>query len=160
MSDFVIYVKLPKYLHEWVTNRLGDPVVFPYRAPQNCVIRTYTQKLPPGMRPETAAEGLTAVSIPDSIAKPPEVYNHVAKRGKEAVAESIKDLFLRELWSDITPMVKSNLGLNRLIGAWCELHGISDGNVEAVRQCYYRIRKSYGEVGINLKDFTRPKELL
>lgn len=152
MSQFLIYVNLPKYLSQWVTNRLGNPVVFPASSPQNAVIRTYTRKRMPDEPVEAfAPDGYTAITIPDSIAKPPEIYNHMGVRGKLAVQETIKDLFLRELWSDISPLEKTPCGLNKLIAAWCEIHGIDIDRIETVRQCYYRIRKAYRKCGINLK---------
>ena len=157
MSAFVIYINLPRYLGEWARHKFGDQVVFPRASPQNAIIRAYTSKLPKGAVPDAAAPGLTAVAIPDSVAKPPEVYNYMGERGKAAVAESIKDLFLRELWADMTPLRESAVGLTSLIAAWCEANGISIDNVEAVRQCYYRIRKEFARSDINLRNFTRKK---
>ncbi len=152
MSQFLIYLKLPKYLSQWVTDRLGNPVVFPASSPQNAVIRTYIRKRLPSEPVDCLPpEGYTAICIPDSIAKPPEVYNHLGERGKLAMQETIKDLFLRELWSDISPLEKAPCGLNKLIAAWCENHGIDIDRIETVRQCYYRIRKAYQQRGINLK---------
>ena len=152
MSQFLIYVHLPKYLSQWVTNRLGNPVVFPASSPQNAVIRTYIRKPLPGEPVEALApEGSTGIAIPDSIAKPPEEYNHMGIRGKLAVQETILDLFKRELWSDISPLENTPCGLNKLIAAWCESHGIDIDRIETVRQRYYRIRKDYRKRGINLK---------
>jgi len=152
MSQYLIYVNLPKYLSQWATNRLGDPVVFPASSPQNAVIRTYIRKrLPEEPVEALQPEGSTAIAIPDSIAKPPEEYNHMGLRGKLAVQETILDLFKRELWSDISPLENAPCGLNKLIAAWCESHGIDIDRVETVRQRYYRIRKDFQKVGINLK---------
>ncbi len=153
MSQYLIYVNLPIYLSQWVTNRLGNPVVFPAGSPQNAVIRTYTRKRRNDEAVELPAPSQTAIAIPASAAKPPEIYNFIGKIGKEAVAESIKDLFLRELWCDISPLKNTSVKLNKLIAAWCEQHGIDIDRVETVRQCYYRIRKSYAAAGINLKKF-------
>lgn len=157
MSKFVIYLSLPKYLSEWLTSHLGDPVVFPHSSPQNSIIRTFLLQRPEGERPDTGGDGLTAIAIPDSVAKPPDRYNHLTRLGKKAVAESCKDLFLRALWSDISPIVDSPVGLNSLIAAWCEVNGISLDQVENVRQCFYRIRKNFSEKGVNLRSPTRKK---
>ena len=152
MSQYLIYINLPRYLSQWITNRLGNPVVFPAASPQNAVIRTYIRKRLPEEPVETKApEGSTAIAIPDSVAKPPEEYNHMGDLGKKAVQETIKDLFSRALWCDISPLEKAPCGLNKLIAAWCEMHGIDVDRIETVRQCYDRIRKSYHECGINLK---------
>lgn len=152
MSQYLIYIKLPRYLSQWVTNRLGNPVVFPASSPQNSVIRTYIRERRKDEPVETFSPDTdTAIAIPDSIAKPPERYNHIGPRGKLAVAETIKDLFKRELWCDISPLENNPCGLLKLISAWCECHGIDIDRTETVRQCYYRIRKDYMDRGINLK---------
>lgn len=153
MSQFVIYVNLPKYLAQWATTRMGNPVKFPAASPQNAIIRTYIRKRLPGEPVEARApEEATAIAIPDSVAKPPEEYNYIGERGKMAVQETVKDLFLRQLWCDISPLEKSPVGLNKLIAAWCEVNGIDIDRIETVRQCYYRIRKAYyKDCGINLK---------
>lgn len=157
MSQFVIYIPLAKYLSEWLTHRLGNPVVFPASSPQNAIIRAFIIERPDGAAPDTGGAGLTAIAIPDSVAKPPEKFHHMTQRGKQAVAESCKDLFLRALWSDISPLVDSPVGLNTLIGAWCETNGIGIDRIETVRQCYYRIRKDFGKSGINLRNCSRKK---
>ncbi len=155
MSQFVIYIQLPKYLSEWLTHHLGNPVVFPASSPQNSIIRTFLLEKTNNTQPDCGGPGMTAIAIPDSAAKPPERFHHMTQRGKEAVAESCKDLFLRALWADISPIVESPVGLNKLIGAWCEANGIDIDRIETVRQCYYRIRKDYAKRGINLRNFSR-----
>lgn len=151
MSQFVIYISLPKYLAQWLTFKLGDPVVFPPSSPQNAIIRTFISRLPSGTVPETRTEGVTAIAIPDSAAKPPKTYNYITGKGKDAVAESCKDLFLRALWTDISPLHQCPVGINTLIAAWCETNGIDVDSSEAVRQCYYRIRRDYFKKDIKIK---------
>ena len=151
MSQFVIYLNLPKYLSAWLRNKLGSPVVFPPSSPQNAIIRAFISRAPKVYTPVIPEGDATPVAIPDSAAKPPEVYNYMSERGKAAVAEACKDLFLRALWSDMSPLAESPVGLNLLIAAWCETNGIDVDSIEAVRQCYYRIRKDYARKGINLR---------
>lgn len=155
MSNFIIYLPLEKYLSEWLVNRLGSPVVFPQYSNENAVIRTFISKLPEGMAPEIPNQSLTAIAIPDSASKPPETYNYLGERGKNALREAIKDLFIRSLWADLSPLEKGSVGLNKLIYAWCEMHGIGIDRAETVRQCYYRIRKAYAKKGINLRKSSR-----
>lgn len=157
MSKIVIYISLPKYLSEWITNRLGNPVVFPPSSPQNAIIRTFIKELPAGMTPELADKDKTAIAIPDSVSKPPVKFNYMTRKGKEAVAEACKDLFLRSLWTDMSPLIESPVGINTLIAAWCETNGIGLDRVETVRQCFYRIRKDFARSGINLRNSSRKK---
>ena len=155
MSQFVIYIKLEKYLSERLTHSLGGPVRFPNGSNENSVIRAFTQQPPEGELPETASEGMTPIYIPDSKAKPPESYNYMTDSGKKAVREAIMDLFTRNLWNELRPIDSINIGVNTRIAAWCEMHGIGLDRVETVRQKYYRIREAYKKRGINLQNFTR-----
>ena len=157
MSQFVIYIKLEKYLAEWLTHSLGNPVVFPTGSNENAVIRAFIQKLPEDKMPEVAIEGATAICIPDSKAKPPSSYNYMGVKGKKAVHEAIMDLFIQNLWNDLRRIENSGVGVNTRIAAWCEMHGISIDRVETVRQKYYRIRDAYTKKGINLQSSTREK---
>lgn len=159
MSRFVIYINLPKYLSQFIVSHLGSPVAFPPSSNENAIIRAFIRRLPQGAVPETGSEGATPVVIPDSVAKPPEFFNYMGSRGKRAVAEAIKDIFLRSLWSDISPLNRSSVGLNSLISAWCESHGIELDQVETVRQCYYRMRKDYAASGINIKKSSQKNHL-
>ena len=155
MSQFVIYIKLEKYLSEWLTHSLGCPVRFPNGSNENSVIRAFTMQPHEGELPETASEGMTPIYIPDSKAKPPESYNYMTDSGKKAVREAIMDLFTRNLWNELRPIDSINIGVNTRIAAWCEMHGIGLDRVETVRQKYYRIREAYKKRGINLQNFTR-----
>lgn len=156
MSCFVIYIPLEKYLHEWATTHLGDPVVFPSKSNENAIIRTFLQKLPDGEAPELNDGTMTAIAIPDSKAKPPaEGWVKLTPKGKEAIREIIKDLFRRHLWNDINPIINGNVGVNTLIAAWCEINGINIDRVETVRQCYYRMRDAYTKKGINLRNSSK-----
>ena len=158
MSNFVIYVQLEKYLHEWVSFHFGNPVQFPMQSVANSVIRTFVTKLPADAAPQMGGEGFTAIVIPESKAKPAQYYNYIGERGAKAIKEVIKDLFKRSLWTDISPLENSPIGLNTRIAAWCELHGIGIDRIETVRQCYYRMRDCYNKNGINLRSTTHKSD--
>ena len=157
MSNFLIYIKLEPYLHQWLVHSLGNPVVFPAKSNENAVIRCFLQKLPAGKEPDKFVEGMTAICIPDSKAKPPQYYNYCGANAKAAIVESIEDLFRRNLWAELAPVGAERIecGLNKMIAAWCEFHGIDDDYVETVRQKYYRMRKAYTEKGVFLGKLTR-----
>lgn len=157
MSSFVIYLKLEKYLSEWLTNSLGDPVRFPVQSNENAIIRRFLQKQPIDKQPETMSPGLTRVVIPESKAKPTATYNYFGPHAKLALIEAIEDLFRQNMWAELGTMFDGTVGLNKTIAAWCEMHGIDDDHTEAVRQKYYRIRKSYGKKGIFLNSLTRKR---
>lgn len=149
MSDFVVYLKLEPYLSQWLHHHLGDPVRFPDGSNENAVIRRFLMKLPPGKKPDLAADNLTAICIPDSKAKPCTRFNHLGPRGKLAVKGVIEDLFRQNLWCDLRGITDAG-SLSMKIQAWCEMHGIDEQSHEAIRQKYYRMRKAYSEKGIFL----------
>lgn len=159
MSNFVIYIKLEAYLSQWLTHSLGNPVRFPAQSNENAVIRRFLQKLPEGHRPELMGDGLTPIVLPDSKAKPPSVFNYLGPKAKEAVIEAIEDLFRRNLWTELGDMsVDISIGVNKMIAAWCEMHGIQEDYIETVRQKYYRMRNAYTKRGIFLNSLTRKRE--
>ena len=102
-------------------------------------------------------EGLTPIVIPESKAKDPTIYNYLGPRAKEAVIESIEDLFRRNMWAELGDMManEQSVGVNKIVAAWCEMHGIDDDYIETIRQKFYRIRKAYTNKGINLQALTR-----
>lgn len=149
MSNMVFYIKLEGYLHQWLTHSLGNPVVFPRGSNENAVIRRFLSKLPPNKQPDIYQDGYTAIEIPYSKAKPPRTYNYLGPRAKFAIKQVIEDLFRQNLWFEMSDVAMSG-GLNKNIMAWCEMHGIDDNYSEAVRQKYYRMRKTYNSKGIFL----------
>lgn len=157
MSNFVIYIKLETYLSRWLIHSLGNPVRFPAQSNENAVIRRFLQKLPAGHLPELMADGLTPIIIPDSKAKDPSVFNYLGPKAKEAVVEAIEDLFRRNLWAELGD-ADISIGVNKMIAAWCEMHGIEDDYIETVRQKYYRMRNAYTKRGIFLNSLTRKRE--
>lgn len=148
---YQIYVTLPRHLDEWCRNCFGEPVRFPRHSAQNAIIRTFLQKTPAGKLPDLGEPGQTAIALPDSSGKPVEVFNYMSEAGKRAVVESVRDLFLRALWSDLSPLQQPRIRLTVLIEAWCDRNGISPESVEAVRQTYYRLRKEMAARGVNLR---------
>lgn len=158
MRDFVIYIRLEKYLHQWLVNALGHPVRFPAQSNENAVIRRFLRKLPDDEYPEMPFEGATAIVIPYSKAKDPAVFNYLGKKAKEAVIGTIEDLFRRNLWAEIGSTFDGNQGINKTIAAWCEMHGIDDDYIETVRQKFYRMRNAYNKRGIFLNSLTRKRE--
>lgn len=159
MSAFVFYIKLEKYLTQWLTHSLGDPVRFPAQSNENAIIRRFLQRVPDGQKPELKVDDLTSIVIPDSKAKDPAVFNFLGPRAKDAVTEAIEDLFRRNLWAELGDMtIEQSIGVNKMVAAWCEMHGIDDDYVETVRQKYYRMRNAYTKNGIFLNSLTRKRE--
>ena len=128
MSKFVIYLKLQPFVAQWLRHHYGDPVQFQPQSVENATILQFTQKLPQGRIPDTAAEGLTAVYIPDNEKKDPATYNYLGPKGKDAVVDCIERTFKL--------MMK---------------HGIDIEYDRTILMRYNRLRNSYVKKGIDLR---------
>ena len=157
MSNFVIYLKLQPFISQWLHYHFGDPVRFQPHSVENSTILQFTQKLPEGRQPDTAADGLTSVCIPDNEKKDPATYNYLSNSGKEAVVDCIERTFRLMMWNELNDM--SNIGCSVLgaIDAWCEMHGISIEYDRTILQRYNRLRNSYVKYGIDLRKRTRSR---
>ena len=157
MKDFIVHIKVEKYIKQWLEHSLGNPVRFPPHSYENEVLRRHLQKRPRSAPVFFDDPDMVAVIIPDSSERKPEFYNYLGIRGQRALQSAIDGLFRLALWSDCAPLLHSKRELNRGIDEWCKMHGIALDYREAVRQKFYRIRKSYQIKGIILGKIYRKK---
>ena len=151
MSKFVIYLKLQPFVAQWLHHHYGNPVQFQPKSVENSTILQFTQKLPEGRQPDTAADGLTAVCIPDNEKKDPSVYNYLGPKGKEAVVDCIERTFKLMMWSELNDMSDVGCSVLGAIDAWCEMHGIDIEYDRTILMRYNRIRNSYVKKGVDLR---------
>ncbi len=151
MSKFVVYLKLQPFVAQWLVSAFGSPVVFPPQSVENSTIRRFIRKRPESAEPDTAADGLTAICIPDSAQAPPEIYNYLGVKGKKAVEECIEDNFRLSMWSELNDMHDLGCSVMTAIYAWCDKHGIDYDYALTVRQRYYRMRDAYLKRGIDFR---------
>ena len=158
MKDFIVYIKVEKYIKQWLEHSLGNPVRFPPHSYENEMLRRSLQKrtwnAPPVLH--TDADSV-AIVIPDTRHRKPEFYNYLGLEAQRQVVSAIDGLFRLALWSDCAPLIHSKQELNAGIDNWCKEHGIELDYREAVRQKFYRIRKSYQIKGIILGKIYRKK---
>ena len=157
MKDITIQVKMDGYMREWLQFHLGNPVRFPAKSYENEVLVRYLSKRPKDMPPEAEDAGTVAIVIPDNGYRRPEYYNYLGHRGRRAIIHAIDNLFRLDLWSGCAPLLHSRRELNKGIDAWCQANGISLDSREAVRQKFYRIRRSYFNKGVILGKFYSKK---
>lgn len=158
MDKILVYIHLDGYLREWLTNQLGDPVVFPNFSYENALLARHITRIPPGASPQLRGEGDVAIAVPVIQGKPPTVYNYFGRRGRYALLCAIDILFRMDMWHSLAPYITSG-SINASIEQWCVQRGISLDNREAVRQRFYRIRKYYGQCGIILRKKYREKQV-
>lgn len=151
MSKFVVYLKLQPFIAQWLYHHYGNPVKFQPQSVENSTILQFTRKLPEGRQPDTAAEGLTAVCIPDNEKKDPSVYNYLGPKGKEAVVDCIERTFKLMMWNELNDMSDVGCSVLSAIDAWCEMHGIDIEYDRTILMRYNRLRNSYVKKGIDLR---------
>lgn len=160
MSKFVFYLKLQPFITQWLHYHYGNPVKFQPQSMENCTILQFTRKLPEGHQPDIAAEGLTAVCIPDNEKKDPATFNYLGPKGKEAVIECIERTFRLMMWRELNDLSAVGCSVLGAIDAWCEMHGIDIEYDRTILMRYNRIRKSYEKKGIDLRHRRRNKDTL
>ena len=157
MKDIQVYIKVERYIKEWLEFHLGNPIRFPERSYENEILHRHLAKRPCGLPPEKREDNMVAIVITDCDHSRPEYYNYLALRGQRAIVSAIDALFRLDLWGGCAPLLHSTTELNRGIDHRCADNGISLHAREAVRQEFYRICKSYLERGIVLGKFYRKK---
>lgn len=158
MSKFVVYVQVEPYLKQWLTHSFGDPVEFPSCSNENAVLRRFLAKRPVNNLPEQPGKRDVAISIPYSKSKSPETYNFLNGHAKQALTESINDLFRINMWSDLGDLNDMSCKKMSAFRSWCEQQGIDIEYAETIRMKWYRMRKAYQEKGINLFNLKRCKK--
>lgn len=158
MSKFVVYVEVEPYLKQWLTHSFGDPVEFPVNSNENAVLRRFITKRPINNQPEKPGERDVAICIPYSKAKNPETYNFLNGHAKQALTESINDLFRLNMWCDLGDLNDMSCKKMSAFRSWCVQQGIDIEYAETIRMKWYRMRKAYQEEGINLFNLKRCKK--
>ncbi len=145
MSDIVIYVKLPRYEVEWCEYHFGSPCTFPSATNINNVIRHFLHKRPVDAIPEVRGTNEVAIVLPFSKSKDPRTFNYITKHGKAAIAEAIDDIFVMQMWEDLTDIGSRGVQVSKLIGDWMESNGIKDdeNNYWNLRKKFDRIKEAY-----------------
>jgi hypothetical protein len=157
MSDFNIYIRLPRYLREWAVFHFGSPCRFPSQSPINAVIRHFVRLRPSDLPVERCATDQISVCIPDSRAKPPISYNYINQYGQEAVAESINDLFTTQMYEELHDITHRGVRLSTIIYDWLTANGIDLDEYVNVRQKFYRIIESYKKAGVDISRHDKKK---
>lgn len=143
MSDYIIYIEAPGYLADWIKHTFGNPAVLVKDSPESRVLNECLVKLPKDAQPIAASCNRVAIAVPYFKGKDPRVYNYIHKTGENAVAESFRSLFIKNLSEEILHLDNGNLKMSTLLYMFLEKHGIDEEHYYAVCQIYYRMRKKY-----------------
>lgn len=151
MSDYVIYLKAPQYLAQWISHTFGFPAVLVKDSPESRILNECLVKLPKDCQPDRGEQANVAISIPYFKGKDPRVYNYLYESGKKAVLESFRTLLIKNLMEEVGGIDNGSVKIATLIYAWLEKHGIDEDYWYTVSQIYYRTRiKYFEEKGIKI----------
>lgn len=145
MSDYVIYMKAPEYLAQWIKHTFGSPSVLVKDSPESRILNECLVKMPRDCQPDTGADTNVVIAVPFFKGKDPRVYNYLHTTGKNAVIESFRNLLMKNMMEEIGSIDNGSTKITTLIYAWMEKHGIEQEHWYAVSQIYYRLRKRYFE---------------
>ena len=93
MKDIQVYVKVERYIKEWLEFHLGNPIRFPERSYENEILHRHLAKRPCGLPPEKREDNMVAIVITDCDHSRPEFYNYLGQRGQRAIVSAIDALF-------------------------------------------------------------------
>lgn len=154
-SEKYIYLKVERYLKQYLTHHFGDPIVLPKDSPEQRILKTLLIKPPHWIDTDIPPEDFftddvfyVRLEIPYSKEKDPRVYSYLVDSAKDILIERFDLILINNMWTELLELsIIEDLELTKIIYAWCESHGIQnvedDKNAETIRQKYYRIRKKY-----------------
>lgn len=163
----IIRLPLPPYLCQWLASRMGTPARFPNGSFENAILARHLAKAPRPLpsqsflsinsiksnktNEEKASASLARIAVPVVRGKPPSLFRHLPRRGREELRAAILTLFTLDLWNSCVPLLASrDVSLTDGLDEWCRSRSITPENREAVRQRFYRLRRAYAERGVIL----------
>lgn len=154
-SEKYIYLKVERYMQQYLTHHFGDPIVLPRDSAEIRILKTLLVKPPVWINTDLPPDDFgdenifyVRLEIPYSKEKDPRSYNYLVESSKSLIVERLELIFINNLWTELLELTLiPELELTKIIYAWCESHGISnfedDKNAETIRQKYYRMRRTY-----------------
>ena len=153
MKNITATIYLPRYLEQYLRHHYGSPVRFPARSMENELLRRLTTR-PPSQgtaapAPDESSARLTPIGVvlPDDDLHRPEYYSYLGRTARRRLSLALEATFRVHLWSDCLPLIVAG-NINQGLDEWCASNGISLDSREAVRQKFYRLRRTYATMGI------------
>lgn len=163
MSDrILLYLSLPPYLAQWYANECRmielkdrdkvphtvykpfEPVFIPRNSQECRVLQCFLQKQPEIVAKEQEDANI-AIVIPYFRDKNPMYYNYLGQRGRQQLADTIRNRFCLDLWEGLHTFRNALSRQDNAIYAYMESHGIecSETNWNALAKIYQRQRSVY-----------------
>lgn len=152
MSHYLTYIQLKPFIAQWLVHTFGDPVRFPHNSPENALLHRRCIKLPRGVQPDAAGEGLTAIAIPWCDERNIRYNNYLPPDGKRELVYLIECLFTLS-WRQqlLVELLDPNCKIKSVVLDWCTSHGIDEKYANTIRQRIYRWRSSMHKNGFTTR---------
>ena len=146
MSEYIIYLRLPPYLAQWLRHENERiPIEFPKNSMENDIIELGLIRKPILASVPGPGENSVAIAIPNFKKKDVKQFNYLPLAARRSLQQCIRTRFAIALWKDLHKF--GNIGRRKqdLIYAWMEAHGIetSDKNWNTIAKIYMRKRVAY-----------------
>lgn len=146
MSQFSVFIKVPDYLHQWLSHDYWDEstgrVVFPQGSAPRAVLKSLLRPQPRGWK-QGDTTGLLRVEVPSFKGINPATYNYLSADGQSALISACKTLFKSQLFLELSPLFDQDVQITNVIYDYMDRHGIDHDpkSWETIRQMYFRMRK-------------------
>lgn len=141
MNTYLIYLKVPEYLREYLLTTFGNPIILPKDSPESRIIRTFITK--GGSDPDLPRNTNVSVVIPCFKGADPATYNRLPESAKVALVKSFMELFKVDMYNHMTDLSDCNCSQKDIIYAYMNSKGISEEHWDTVAKIWYRLRDKY-----------------
>lgn len=156
MSGYIIYLKVPEYLDQWLRHDYMDRntgrIVFARGSNTHSILSRYLRKRPKNFGPLDCL-GTLPVAVPTFKGMNPDSHNYLSSEGKKALVSAIKRNFKALLDHELSVFYNKDVVITDIVYAFMADHGIepTEKNWETIRQMYKRLRdKNIKSTSVNL----------
>lgn len=129
MPEIILNIPCETYLAQWYVNDAGgsSPVKLRKNSPEQHLLRCLLaskSSAGPATAVKDPADSSLQVIIPYFKGMPPEIYNHISKKGEKVFIDTLRKRFDLQIFNDLAPVLHAVERRDELISAWMEAHGI------------------------------------
>lgn len=154
MSDYIIYIKVPEYLDQWLRHDFWNPILqrVEFERGSNChsILSRFLRRRPKNFTPQ---ENMLPVAVPTFKGMNPDTHNYLIPEGEKALVSAIKRNFKTLIDRELSCFYIRDVVITDIIYAFMASHGIEQTakNWETIRQMFKRLRDKSSKPNVNLR---------